>query len=305
MPGKPPNQWPHLPHKPSTSSAVSNLLGSILLVKTSPLWVSVGWCLISLPGVSTNISWATDNEIRSVRGSERRAAEYVLYPDLTAPKHRVLSSRHTRSTGRPSAFSRKIYIGIASALADVDMAIYSASHVDVAVDPCRLDRQDNGHERAPSLDRSSKNMPVVDFAVSKSPARSASGDITSCASAKSSVESVLWRRRSGFVATYCMSRLRARSCEMFHDDTFDASRVIATVVSCRLRRAAKSSFIKCEEHVADCSPACSPPFGAKSQKFSGKYVGRADLGKLRGSNLCGVDRRCVLHEILHLDGEGQ
>ena len=95
-------------------------------------------------------------------------------------------------------------------------------------------------------------MPVVDFAISKSPARSAPGDITSCASAKSSVESVLWRRRSGFVATYCISLLRARSCEVFHDETFDASRVIATVMSGRLKRAASSSFIKCEEHVADC-----------------------------------------------------
>ena len=90
-------------------------------------------------------------------------------------------------------------------------------------------------------------MPVVDFAVSRSPARSASGDITSYASAKPSVESVLWRRRSGFVATYCISLLRARPCEVFHDDTFDASRMIATVMSGRLRRAAKSSFIKCEE----------------------------------------------------------
>ena len=113
-------------------------------------------------------------------------------------------------------------------------------------------------------------MPVVDFVVSRSPARSASGDITSCASAKSSVESVLWRRRSGFVATYRMSRFSARSCEVFHDDAFDASRVIATVTSGRLRRAAKGSFIKCEEHVADCSPACSPSFGAKSQMFSGR-----------------------------------
>ena len=74
----------------------------------------------------------------------------------------------------------------------------------------------------------------------------------------------------GFVATYCISLLSARSCEVFHDETFDASRVIATVMSGRLRRAAKSSFIKCKEHVADCSPACSPPFGAKSQMFSGR-----------------------------------
>lgn len=50
---------------------------------------------------------------------------------------------------------------------DVDMAIYSTSHVEVAVEPCSLDRQDNGQERAPSLDRSSKNMPVVDFEVSR------------------------------------------------------------------------------------------------------------------------------------------
>ena len=47
------------------------------------------------------------------------------------------------------------------------MAIYSASHVEVAVDSCRLDRQDDGQERAPTLDRSSKNMPVVDFEVSR------------------------------------------------------------------------------------------------------------------------------------------
>ena len=57
---------------------------------------------------------------------------------------------------------------------------------------------------------------------------------------------------------------------MLYDETFDASRVIATVTSGRLRRAAKSSFSKCEEHVADCSPACSPPLGAKFQMFSGK-----------------------------------
>ena len=62
---------------------------------------------------------------------------------------------------------------------------------------------------------------------------------------------------------------------MFHDDTFDASRVIAIVMSRRLRLSAKSSFIKREEHVADCSPACSPPFGAKSQMFSSRYGVRA------------------------------
>ena len=139
------------------------------------------------------------------------------------------------------------------------------------------------------------------FAVSRSPAKSTSGDITSCASAKSSVESLLWRRKSGFVATYCISFFGARSCEAFHDDTFDASRVIATVMSGRLRRAANSSFSKCEEHVADCSPAYSPPFDAKSQMFPGRW--HACLVELRRSYLRGVDRRRILHEVLHLDGE--
>ena len=61
--------------RPSRATASSNFVGSRRLVKTSPLWRSVGWYRISLPSVSTNVSWATDSEIRSVRGSDRSAAE--------------------------------------------------------------------------------------------------------------------------------------------------------------------------------------------------------------------------------------
>ena len=122
----------------------------------------------------------------------------ICRPTVSVNNH---TSRHIRTMYRPNAASRIICIGKAFARADVDMAMCSAPHVEIDVDPSRLHRHDNGHEHSPTLDRNSRKMSVVTFAVSRSPAESASGDIADCAWAKCSGESVLWIRSPGFGTT--------------------------------------------------------------------------------------------------------
>eukprot|EP00972_Heterocapsa_arctica_P084310 12420604-Heterocapsa_arctica.AAC.1 len=58
------------------------------------------------------------------------------------------------------------------------MEMYSASQVEEAVEPWRFERHARGQHRSPSAERTSSQRPEVDLAVSRSPARSASGDIT-------------------------------------------------------------------------------------------------------------------------------
>ena len=57
------------------------------------------------------------------------------------------------------------------------MLIVSASQVDDAVLSCHFERQAIGQQRLPSADCISIQSPDVDFVVSRSPARSTSGDI--------------------------------------------------------------------------------------------------------------------------------
>ena len=118
------------------------------------------------------------------------------------------------------------------------MLMYSASHVLDAVLPCFFDLQDNGHDRVPQEDRTSSHTPDVDFAVSVSPARSASGDMTTRASSASVIERLPVSIKSALWWQYCMRRFRARSWLVFQLVTLAASRVMATVRSGRHTRAA-------------------------------------------------------------------
>ena len=81
----------------------------------------------------------------------------------------------------------------------VAMLMYSASHVLGAVLPCFFDLLDSGHDRVPQEDHTSSHIPDVDFAVSMSPARSASGDMTTRASSASVVERLPVSIKSAFV----------------------------------------------------------------------------------------------------------
>ena len=73
-----------------------------------------------------------------------------------------------------------------SAFGAVASEIISASHVELAVESWRFDRQDRGQQRFPSSLRILRHRPDVPFVVSRSPAKSASGDMTSTAIWRSS-----------------------------------------------------------------------------------------------------------------------
>ena len=91
------------------------------------------------------------------------------------------------------------------------LRMYSSSHVEVDVDHYRLDRHDNSDERSRSLDRSARNMSEVYFAVSRYVARE--GSVRRHHELR--ISEILCGERAvkskAFVATYCVSLLRARS----------------------------------------------------------------------------------------------
>eukprot|EP00972_Heterocapsa_arctica_P058309 8603348-Heterocapsa_arctica.AAC.1 len=76
-----------------------------------------------------------------------------------------------------------------------------------------------------------------------SPCRSASGDMTSVQSVMSSDRSDPYKSNAELCPMYWKSRTRAWSRQVSHFDTFAARRVMATRMSGRQSRAAKSSFI--------------------------------------------------------------
>ena len=80
-------------------------------------------------------------------------------------------------------------MGSTSAFKAVASEIISASQVELAVEPWRFERQDRGQHLVPSSLRSSSQRPDVLLVVSRSPAKSASGDMTSTAVWISSEES--------------------------------------------------------------------------------------------------------------------
>eukprot|EP00972_Heterocapsa_arctica_P070724 10447633-Heterocapsa_arctica.AAC.1 len=66
--------------------------------------------------------------------------------------HCVLSSRHSRPISRPSTWEKRSIIGKTSFFNPSCREMYSASHVDDAVDPWRFERHANGQQRSPSAE---------------------------------------------------------------------------------------------------------------------------------------------------------
>ena len=139
-------------------NARSNAFGSSLLVNMSPLWG--GRLLVDQLMLIRLLRTFHEQRQRRCAQCEANASELpnIRSQQLEGTVYYV-SSKHRSQMGLPRECSRSSIMGSTSASRAVASEIISASHVELAVEPWRFERQDKGQQRFPSSLRISSHRP--------------------------------------------------------------------------------------------------------------------------------------------------